>query len=95
MLTLGGWDPGNGAGLSFGVLGIIVNVMICETFGFDRWRGYRVARGPFQYVAIGFQTRAYNCASTTVLNVMETPFTQIIFSKNLIQFISIFNKMTL
>ena len=36
MLTLGGWDPGNEAVLSLGVLGVLVNVMICGSFGFDR-----------------------------------------------------------
>ena len=51
MLTLGGWDPGNGVELSLGVLGILVNVMIFGSFGFDLRRGCRVARGPFLYVA--------------------------------------------
>ena len=71
MLTLDRWDPGNGAGLSLGVLGILVNVMICVSFGFDRRMGYRVARGPFLHAAIGFQTRPYNSASTTVLHVIH------------------------
>ena len=52
------------------MLGILVNVMICGSFGFDRRMGYRVARGPFLHATIGFQTRPYNSASTTVLHVM-------------------------
>ena len=70
MLTLDGWDPGNGAELSLGVLGVLVNAMICVSFGFDRRMGYRVARGPFLHAAIGFQTRPYNSANTTVLHVI-------------------------
>ena len=52
------------------MLGILVNVMICVRFGFDRRMGYRVARGPFLHAAIGFQTRPYKSASTTVLHVI-------------------------
>ena len=46
MLTLDGRDPGGGAGVTLGVLGVLVNVMICGSFGFDRLRGFREARGP-------------------------------------------------
>ena len=70
MLTLDRWDPGNEAELSLGVLGILVNVMICESFCFDRRMGYRVARGPFLHAAIAFQTRPYSSASTTMLHVI-------------------------
>ena len=70
-MTLGGWDPGNGAELSLGVLGILVTFMICVSFGFDRRMCHRVARGPFLHAAIGFQTRPYNSASTTVLHVIS------------------------
>ena len=55
------------------MLGILVNVMIYVSFGFDRRMDYRVARG--LYVAIGFQTRLYNSASNTVLHVIGTTHT--------------------
>jgi hypothetical protein len=60
MLTLDGRDPGGGAGLTWGVLGVLVNVMICGSFGFDRWKGFREARGPQWCIAIGNWTRHYN-----------------------------------
>jgi hypothetical protein len=46
MLTHDGRDPGGGAGLTLGVLGVLVNVMICGSFGFDRLKGFREVRGP-------------------------------------------------
>ena len=48
--------------------------------------GYRMARDPFQHVAIGFETRPYSCASTTVLRVIRLPSTSrkfTIIEKNL------------
>jgi hypothetical protein len=44
MLTLGGRDPSNGAGLSFGMLGVLVNEM---NFGSIRSRDIRAAKGQF------------------------------------------------
>ena len=63
-LTLAGWDPSNGAELDRGMLGILMNAMICETFGFNWSSGVRGARGSFQRISIGFRTRPYNCADT-------------------------------
>ena len=46
MLTLDGRDPRSGVGLTLGVLGVLVNVMICGSFGFDRLKGFGEAMGP-------------------------------------------------
>ena len=42
-----------GAEVNHSVLGILKNVMICGSFGFDRSSGVRGAGGPFQRIAIG------------------------------------------
>ncbi|TAD95061.1 MAG: hypothetical protein EAZ96_27025 [Oscillatoriales cyanobacterium] len=71
MLTPGRRDPSSGAGLTLGVLGVLVNVMICGSFGFDRSKDFGGARGPKWCIAIGNWTRHYNIASTTVQQVIK------------------------
>ena len=71
MLALHRRDPGNWMMMYFGMWGLVVDVMNCGKFGFDRSRGFGSARGRFQRVAIGFRTRPYNCVDTTVLHVTE------------------------
>ena len=45
MLTLGGRDPSYGAELNRGVLGTLVNIIICGSFGADRSWGLRGGGG--------------------------------------------------
>ena len=55
-------------GAERGMLGILVNVMICGSFGFDRSRGFRGAVGPFQRIAIIQWTGPCNSAKRYCAN---------------------------
>lgn len=76
MLTLVWQDPNNEAGLSFGVLGVLMNVINCGNFGSNRSRGFRAAcEGSILRIAIGFWVRPYNSASITVQHVIKSDIT--------------------
>jgi hypothetical protein len=71
MFTLCGRGPFDRLMMSFGLWGVLPNVMNCVEFGFDLSRGFGSAKGQFWPIAIDRSTRPNNIASTTVQQVIQ------------------------